>query len=179
MPSTRASRTSGSGCSDPNYRPLASAARGTTELRPPGAEAALADITRDPKAFAALVRTRIFTFLRAWSIGDHARALEGLDPALQSDDVVAWDINRLKASLDAWNSEHTQLRFDPEARNLRHTHIKVADDGLSWRVQQVLVDAEQEFDWMADIHVDLPASTDANRPVLWLRALGPVADSQP
>ncbi len=163
---------------DPNYRPLASAARGTTDLRPPGAEAALADITRDTKAFTALIRTRVFTFLRAWSIGDHVRALEALDPAPQVDDVVAWDTDRLKAALDAWGLEHTQLRFDPEARNLRHTHVKVADDGLSWRVQQVLVDAEKEFDWMADFHVDLPASTDANRPVLWLRALGPVADSQ-
>ena len=162
---------------DPNCQPLA--ARGTTELRPPGAEAALADITRDTKAFTALVRTRVFTFLRAWSIGDQVRALEALDPAPQTDDVVQWDADRLKAALDAWTSEHSQLRFDPEARNLRHTHITVSDDGLSWRVQQVLVDAEQEFDSMADFHVDLPASTDAHRPVLWLRALGPVADSQP
>ena len=162
---------------DPNYQPLA--ARGTTELRPPGAEAALADITRDTKAFTALVRTRVFTFLRAWSIGDHVRALEALDPAPQTDDVVQWEADRLKAALDAWTSEHSQLRFDPEARNLRHTHITVSDDGLSWRVQQVLVDAEQEFDSMADFHVDLPASIDAHRPVLWLRAIGPVADSQP
>lgn len=163
---------------DPNYRPLASAGRATTELRPPGADEARADVTRDTKAFTALVRTRVFTFLRAWSIGDHGAALDGLDPAPQSDDVTPWDADRLKAAFDAYRVEHAQLRFDPEARNLRHTHVAVADDGLSWRVQQVLVDPEQENDWLAEFHVDLPASTDANRAVLWLRAIGPVADSQ-
>ena len=65
---------------DPDYRPLAAAARGE-DLRPPGAEAAAPDITRDAKAFTAAIRTRIFTFLRAWAIGDHAAALEALDVA--------------------------------------------------------------------------------------------------
>src|SRR5579872_3863380 len=45
---------------DPNYQPRTP----TAEARPPGAEEAAADITRDAKAFTALVRNRIFTFLR-------------------------------------------------------------------------------------------------------------------
>src|SRR5664280_451156 len=36
----------------------------TKEVRPPGAEAAAADITRDTKAFTSAIRNRIFTFLR-------------------------------------------------------------------------------------------------------------------
>ena len=64
---------------DPDYRPFAPAARRGEELRPPGAETAAPDITRDAKAFTAAIRTRIFTFLRAWAIGDHAAALDALD----------------------------------------------------------------------------------------------------
>ena len=36
----------------------------TKEVRPPGAEEAAADITRDTKAFTAAIRNRIFIFLR-------------------------------------------------------------------------------------------------------------------
>ena len=45
------------------------------DLRPPGAEEAAADITRDPKAFTAAIRNRIFTFLRGLVIGDFEAAL--------------------------------------------------------------------------------------------------------
>ena len=44
---------------DPNYQRAE-----TKEVRPPGAEEAAADITRDTKAFTAAIRNRIFTFLR-------------------------------------------------------------------------------------------------------------------
>jgi hypothetical protein len=127
------------------------------------------------KAFTALVRTRIFTFLRAWSIGDGAAALASLDPGL--DDAggsEAWTTERLKAQLDEYRVEHPHLRFDPEARNLRHTHVTVAGDGRSWLVQQVLVDPEEHDDWVAAFEVDLAASREENRPVMRLQALGPL-----
>ena len=63
---------------DPDYRPFAPARRGE-DLRPPGGEAIAPDVTRDTKVFTAAIRTRIFTFLRAWAIGDHAAALNALD----------------------------------------------------------------------------------------------------
>jgi hypothetical protein len=61
---------------DPNYEPLAT---GRTAPRPPGAETMAPDVTRDAKAFTAAIRTLVFTFLRAWSSGRHAAALEALD----------------------------------------------------------------------------------------------------
>ena len=51
---------------DPNYRPGE-----TKEVRPPGAEEAAADITRDTKAFTAAIRNRIFTFLRGLVMEDY------------------------------------------------------------------------------------------------------------
>jgi superfamily II RNA helicase len=59
---------------DPNYQPRAAA----KEARPPGAEEAEKDITRDTKAFTAAIRNRIFTFLRGWVNQDYEQALAGL-----------------------------------------------------------------------------------------------------
>ena len=50
---------------DPNYRPGE-----TKEVRPPGADEAAADITRDVKNFTAAIRNRIFIFLRGLVMAD-------------------------------------------------------------------------------------------------------------
>ena len=60
---------------DPNYRPLGT---GGAELRPPRPEEP-PDVTRDAKAFTAAIRTRLFAFLRAWSIGNDEAALDAID----------------------------------------------------------------------------------------------------
>ena len=174
---------------DPAYRPLAAATAGDA-LRPPGADAALADITRDTRAFTAAIRTRLFTFLRAWSIGDHAAAVAALPatgsgpaPATSSGQAPstgaephaapsAWTAERLKETLAAYRAEHSLPRLDPEGRNLRHTHVAPADDGRTWRVQQVLVDDAGDNDWMAEFVVDLAASRAAQQPVITLDRIG-------
>jgi hypothetical protein len=160
---------------DPAYRPFAPAARSGEELRPPGAGTGAPDITRDEKAFTAAIRTRIFTFLRAWAIGDQAAALAALDeppPAETGGD--AWTPERLRSVLDEYRADHEPVRFDPEARNVRHTHVEPSADGRTWRVQQVLVDPALHNDWMAELVVDLAASREANQPVLWLQGLGQI-----
>ena len=63
---------------DPDYERRIAAERAAisgTELRPPGAEEAAADLTRDTKAFRAAIRNHIFTFLRGLVIGDFDQAL--------------------------------------------------------------------------------------------------------
>jgi hypothetical protein len=156
---------------DPNYVPPEAAVRRTGELRPPGAEEAAADITRDARTFTAAIRTRIFTFLRAWSIGNAVAALDALDEPLDAEDQP-WTPERLQAALDAYRVEHEHLRLDPEARNLRHTYVNPSDDRQSWRVQQMLIDPEMHNDWVAEFQVDLARSRDAGQPVIQLRRLG-------
>src|SRR5208337_854047 len=58
---------------DPSYQRAE-----TKEVRPPGAEEAAADITRDTKAFTAAIRNRIFTFLRGLVNRDYEGALAAL-----------------------------------------------------------------------------------------------------
>jgi superfamily II RNA helicase len=156
---------------DPDYRPFEAVSQAGADLRPPGAGEAEQDLTRDPKSFTAAVRTRIFTFLRAWSIGDAASALPALD--LQTDgERNPWSAERLKATLEDYCAEHRYLRLDPEARNLRHTYVKPSEDGKSWCVQQMLVDPEMYNDWVAEFEVDIEASRQAQAPVLSLHRLG-------
>jgi hypothetical protein len=70
--------------------------------------------------------------------------------------------------------DHGALRFDPEARNLRHTHVDRREAPSRWRIQQVLVDAGDLNDWLAEFEVDLEASRDRQQPVLWLVAVRPI-----
>ncbi len=154
---------------DPGYQPLAA---GPVTPRPPGVETMAPDVTRDAKAFTAAIRTLVFTFLRAWSTGRHAAALAALDaPPPDHPDAGAWTAERLRSALEDYRVDHEGVRLDPEARNIRHTHVIATEDGRTWRVEQVLVDAEQHNDWMVECAVDLQASREANRPVLWLRRI--------
>jgi hypothetical protein len=156
---------------DPGYQPLAAGPM----TRPPGVEAMAPDVTRDAKAFTAAIRTLVFTFLRAWSSGRHTAALETLDspPPVQPDAGV-WTAERLRSALEDYRVDHEGVRLDPEARNIRHTYVIAIEDGRAWRVEQVLVDAEQHNDWMVECEVDLQASREADRPVLWLRGIRPI-----
>ena len=151
---------------DPSYQPAGSGA----DMRPARPEEP-PDVTRDTKAFTAAIRTRVFALLRAWSIADDESALAVLDSPADGEGEP-WTAARLRAAREAHRAEHGGLRLDPEARNLRHTQVAVADDRASWRVQQMLVDPAGLNDWVAELEIDLAASRDAGEPVLQLLRLG-------
>jgi superfamily II RNA helicase len=153
---------------DPNFQRAE-----TKEIRPPGAEEAAQDITRDTKAFTALVRNRIFTFLRALVIGDFEQAVAALSSPEQPGGEP-WTAASLSAALEAYYAEHERLCLDPNARNLRHTYVTPAEDKKSWRVQQMLIDPDELNDWMAEFEVDLEQSRAAKEPHLRLRKIGPL-----
>jgi hypothetical protein len=72
---------------DPDYERRIAAERAAiagVELKPPGAEEAAADITRDTKAFTAAIRNRVFTFLRGLAIGQFEEALAALESSVGS-----------------------------------------------------------------------------------------------
>jgi hypothetical protein len=164
---------------NPEYRPAE-----TKEVRPPGAEEAAADITRDTKSFTAAIRNRIFTFLRGLVVGDYETALANLsatpaDGAPEPQQSVTtdadgqpWTAARLKELLDAYHTDHDYVCLDPNARNVRHTYVVPAEDKKSWRVQQMLVDPEEHNDWVAEFEVDLANSRKSGEPVMRLRRIG-------
>jgi superfamily II RNA helicase len=154
---------------DPNYR----ASPEQKEVRPPGAEEADRDVTRDTKAFTAAIRNRIFSFLRGLVNGDHDQALSFLS-SLEHPEGEMWNSDRLKKRLEEYYLDHQSIELDPEARNLRHTYILPSDDKRSWTVQQALVDPEAHNDWMAEFHVDLLESRATGEPSLRLRQIGKI-----
>ena len=161
----------------------------TKEARPPGAEEAAQDITRDTKAFTAAIRNRIFVFLRGLVIADYEAAITNLstgtgraDPALRDQDAQQrvptdaegqpWTADRLRAAVEAYELEHERICLDPNARNARHTYVVPSEDKKSWRVQQMLVDPEEDNDWVAEFEVDLAQSRALGEPFLQLRRIG-------
>ena len=148
---------------DPNYRPDE-----TAEVRPPGADEAARDITRDKAAFTAAIRTRIFIFLRALINEDWDGALATLTPPAVGE---PWTADRLRAALDAYYAGHVRIRLDPEARNLRHTYVTPLEEQRAWCVQQMLVDPDELNDWVAEFELDLNESRAASAPVLRLARL--------
>lgn len=151
---------------DPNYQRVE-----TKEVLPPGAEAAALDITRDPKAFTAAIRNRIFTFLRGLVIGDFEAAISHLASPLDAAGE-SWSAERLRVALEAYHVEHERICLDPNARNTRHTYVIPAEDKRTWRVQQMLVDPDESNDWVAEFEIDLAASRETREPALRLLKLG-------
>ena len=157
---------------DPAYVPLGPGRGGEGLARKPQA-AAPYDLTADAPAFMAAIRARVFTALRAWARGDGEAAAGSLDAPTGPDETAATPV-ALEAAFEAFTPEHGDLRFDPEARNVRHTHVDRREAPARWLVQQVLVDAAELNDWIAEFEVDVEASRDRQQPVLWLRRVGPL-----
>jgi hypothetical protein len=154
---------------DPNY------VRGETkEVRPPGAEAADLDVTRDVKAFTAAIRQRVFTFLRGLVIGDYEPAIGHLNSPNDSEGQP-WTPERLDKLVGDYEAEHGYISLDPNARNVRHTYVTPSEDKQSWRVQQMLVDKEEHNDWVVEFTVNLVESRKTGEPHLALVRIGPLA----
>ena len=145
------------------------------------------DITQNSTTFTAAIRTRIFAFLRAVADRDGELAVDALgvadgpDSSPTSDatavkiadaEAAEWSPERLAAIMPAYLEEHERLCFDPEARNIRHTYVRPAEDGQSWNVQQMLVDPEAHNDRVAEFEVHLPQCREQGEPVLHLVRVG-------
>jgi superfamily II RNA helicase len=154
---------------DPGYQAKVEA----KEVRPPGAEEAEQDITRDTKAFTASIRNRMFSFLRGLVNQDYEQALTYLNSP-EDGDGQPWTPARLDECCEKYYADHQHLCLDPEARNIRHTYVTPSEDKRTWRVQQMLVDPEGHNDWVAEFVVDLGASRKSGEPHLLLRKIGPL-----
>ncbi|HWB05098.1 MAG TPA: DUF3516 domain-containing protein [Verrucomicrobiales bacterium] len=130
-----------------------------------------ADITRNKREFTALIRTEIFRFLRPLAWEDYHAACAALFAAPDH----TWKADELAAQLNPYYSTHDRILLDNEARNGRHTYVEPAEDGKSWRVCQVLVDAESLNDWQAEFFIDLAQAREEGKPGLVLVKVDPVA----
>ena len=78
----------------------------------------------------------------------------------------------MRAAIEEHRTTHGRIRLDPEARNVRHTHVIPSEDRSHWRVQQMLIDPGEANDWVAEFDADLSASRASGEPVLHLLRIG-------
>jgi hypothetical protein len=157
------------------------------EVRPPGADAAGQDITRDAKKFTALVRARIFSFISALIKRDFEAALEVVNlekpsfppeesanagNCMPGNDDSSWTPKRLQQLLETYLSDHGTICLDPDARNIRHTYVTPFPEKNLWKVQQMLIDPDGTNDWVVEFEVDLATSRDSGTPWLCLGKFG-------
>ena len=154
---------------DPGHVPRAP----EPEARPPGAEEAARDVTRDAKGFLAMIRSRVFLCLRALENGDPEAALALMSGPGRGDEPP-WSPEVLAQAVKGYHADHECLLLDPEARNIRHTHAKRSEDGKLLTVAQVWVDPEGKNDWESVFQVHLDASRAAREPRMTLARIGPI-----
>lgn len=139
-------------------------------LAPPPADEAAAppDVTRNRRAFTAMVRKALFSLVRAIANGDWTYAARQLDA--REGEAVVWTPAALKDELWRYFEVHPRLRVDMEARAPKNTQVLRETDAV-WDIQQTLVDEEGDLDWFLEVEVDLKRSRAAGRPVMVLQRL--------
>ena len=123
------------------------------------------DVTRDAKAFTVLVRNEIYRLLRAFAARDYEGAAE-----IVSAGETVWKPGELEKAVLPFHAEHGYIRIDPEARSPKNTMITTGD--VAWEVKQIILDPEEDNDWMLEVTIDLERSRAAVKPVLHLRRIG-------
>jgi hypothetical protein len=78
--------------------------------------------------------------------------------------------------MDFYHETHGLIRLDPEARNIKHTHIEEIPDKKIWRISQTLLDQENLNDHIARFSLDLNFSDLKNAPALIFHGISPVAE---
>ncbi len=127
-------------------------------------------ITQNKKAFTKLVHHHIFSALKLLSYDELGSFLTSFAPSEHADDH--WTAERLDEQLDSFYQDHLRIRLDPEARNLKHTHIKVSDDQAFWNITQTICDPDNLNDWALQLQVDLTKSNETKEPVITLISIG-------
>ena len=122
-------------------------------------------MTRDREAFLRLVRYEVFAFLKRLAVRDCAGALG----------LIGGGEDWLEADLASYFDGHEGIRLDPEARNRRWTLVEDGDGDRELKVEQVLIDPQENNDWSVRFRIDLAASDEAGSVVMCLEGLAAFA----
>jgi len=131
------------------------------DLEPEGSR----DVTRDTRGFTVLVRNELFRLIRALSRKDFHEASE-----ICGAERGGLDAPAIEAVLADFFTAHASLRTDPEARSPDLLTLETGE--TRWELAQVLLDPEDENDWVIVGSVDLEASRQAGRAVLVIDRIG-------
>jgi superfamily II RNA helicase len=121
------------------------------------------NITQDVRAFTALIRNQMFSFLRALQSRDYESALDLADET----SLTASDLERCLRPLF---EEGGQIRLDAVGRSPRNTVIEAGDE--VWLVAQSIVIEDEISEYSVRGRIDLRRSASERRPVFLLDHVG-------
>jgi len=124
--------------------------------------------TRNKAALTQATRAAVLQFIKQLSQQNYEAALS----SVESD----FTIPTLAALMNAYDDTHGLIRLDPEARNIKHTHIEEIPDKRIWRISQTLIDQEDLNDHIAHFSLDLTCSDLKNAPALIFQGVSPVGE---
>ncbi|MBI5508551.1 MAG: DUF3516 domain-containing protein [Deltaproteobacteria bacterium] len=128
---------------------------------------AVRDVIRDPRLFAARLRTEVHLLVKALADKSFEDAADVVwQPAAAADAGDAWPPERFAATLAPFFALHQRVLFNERARYSEMTRVEPQGD-KRWQVVQRLLDPEGDDDWAIEATVDLaePGAVDAP----WLR----------
>ncbi|MFN3199684.1 MAG: DEAD/DEAH box helicase [Bradymonadia bacterium] len=108
------------------------------------------DITKDRRAFMALVRAEMHQLVKTLADRDYEEASLLVHQDL--DDY--WDARRFEKTLDTFYVQYDRIVFDHTARQPKFTQLVPAGE-RQWKVTQVLVDPEGDNMWFVEARVDM------------------------
>jgi hypothetical protein len=124
------------------------------------------DLTRDRRAFTALVRNLAFSLVRALADRDYETFLDLVEPA-EGAALTPADVERALRPL--YEAGET-IRLDAEARSPRHVTLTPGEG--YWTIRQALLVGDEVSEFAVSGRVDLARSRAARRVVLLLDTVG-------
>lgn len=125
------------------------------------------DITRNPKAFDALIRNELFRAVRMLARRDYEAFVEH---PLCRESEARMNVDEVAETLAPFFDEYPLMMVDAHARSPKNAQIVREDGRIS--VTQTLCDPEGDGDWFMSVEVDEAASREAQTPVMRLVSIG-------
>lgn len=125
------------------------------------------EITDDPRAFAALVRSELHRLLKALGTRRYGAALQ----LLYAGESEPWTEARLEEAMASYYAEYGQVVLTPAARRAHLTLLEQVGP-RRWEAQQRILDPEGHGDWVLDCEIDLTGRKVDDGPLLTLRRIG-------
>lgn len=133
-------------------------------------EIAIAELTAEPKVFAARTRAAMHRIVRALAARDWTAAASAVRSDA-ADPEGPWTAERIEIAMGPYFDSYDAVLFDARARLADATRI-VPDGPLRWRVTQMLHDPDDENLWCVEGEINLHREDAFDGPLITLRRIG-------
>ena len=123
--------------------------------------------TLDEQALRALVRTQMFQLIRHLAHKRYEEAVQCIRPH----DEHMWTAQQLESALQNYYTQYDHIVADARARQAKFTLIH-ATNPQQWNVQQIILDPQEDNQWVLQGFVPLHNLPQAGQPLVCLQRIG-------